>query len=64
MCSRVRSWFAVRGPEELPLIGRALQLSIQASKEQAEVAGVIPEHAPDCEHADVRPVVAKSQPTQ
>jgi hypothetical protein len=52
MCSRVRSWVKARGRDELPLIGRALQLSIQATKDRSEVKGIIPQYARDCEHAD------------
>jgi len=57
LCARVRAWVTSRGPDDLPLIGGALQLSIQASKDRSEVYGIIPEYAPDFEHADVRPVV-------
>lgn len=57
ICLMVRTWLEHRGREELPLIARALQLSIQASKERTDVVGTIPEYAPDCHHADVRPVV-------
>ena len=50
LCSRVRSWVARRGPEEMSLISRALQLSIMASTDQSEVSGVIPEYSPRNEH--------------
>ncbi len=53
MCARVRTWIEHRGLHELPLISRALQLSIHASKDGTEVSGVVPAYAPDCEHADV-----------
>jgi hypothetical protein len=57
MCLRVRVWLETQGHKELPLIASALQLSIQASKRAASVAGVIPDYAPDSEHADVRAMV-------
>ena len=50
------------GQQELPLIWRGLQLSVSAAKDQSEVTGVIPEYAPDRNHADVRPVVSKGYP--
>ena len=60
LCDHVRTWVESHGQQELPLIGRGLQLSVSASKDQSEVTGVIPEYAPDCNHADVRSMVAKS----
>ena len=59
LCDRVRTWVESHGQQELPLIGRGLQLSVSASKDQSEVTGVIPEYAPDCNHADVRSMVTK-----
>ena len=60
LCDRVRMWVESHGQQELPLVGRGLQLSVSASKDQSEVTGVIPEYAPDCNHADVCSMVINS----
>jgi len=60
LCVNVTNWMAQRGPDELPLISQALQLSVRASKDCSEVRGVIPEYAPDCKHANVRDLVASA----
>ena len=62
LCSRVRSWVTRYGPQEIPMISRALQLSIMASNDRSEVSGIIPEYSQDCKHAYVRPVVSNGIP--
>jgi hypothetical protein len=57
LCAAVASWVLDQGPEELPLILEALQLSVAAQRDSAAMHGVIPEYASLCNHADVRPVV-------
>ena len=59
LCTRVRTWILSNGQKEVPLISRALQLSILASTDRSEVAGILPEYSPAGEHPDVRTVVTR-----
>ena len=56
-CEHVRVWVQQATGDDLALIADALQIRVRAEKGRAELTGVIPEYAPQCSDADVRPVV-------
>jgi len=57
-CDVVRAWLLSLGPAEVDLVAEALQLTITARTDEAEMSGLIPEgYTGDFRDADVRTVV-------